>query len=165
MKCSFVLCLLTYLFGPEVDGIWPPKNAWPCPLPSFIRPLRRLKNMTNHQYTVSVCIRDQVVDDIEGQGLNHTWYLHFMKNPELLRASEFMGWYTHNLKYFRCHLKHNSLRNSSPPIKLKIFQILTILINFYRGLEKPKNPEFRIYPERYSCMLNTTTIGQQSCEV
>ena len=40
----------------------------------------------------------------------HMWdLLHFMKNTELLRAIEFMGWYTHNLKhsliFFLC-LKH-----------------------------------------------------------
>ena len=67
-----------------------------------------------------------------------------------------MGSCTHNLKYFRWYLKHNSLRNSSLPIKLKIFWILTILIDFYTGSEKLKNPEFRINPERYSCMLKPT---------
>ena len=33
-----------------------------------MEPQQGLKNMTNHQYTV--CIRDEVVGDIEDQGFN-----------------------------------------------------------------------------------------------
>ena len=55
--------------------------------------------------------------------LHHTWDLHFTKNPELSSVRVFMGWYIHILKYFRWYGKHKSLRESSPPIRQKLFWI------------------------------------------